>query len=164
MSDHELAPGRVVLGERNYEEATALLLAEAKRELKIFDPDLTRGGYQGARVFELLKAFLARDRLNRITIILHEERFLLGYCPRLIGLMQHYSHAMTVYLTDDSARVAQDAFILADSAAYLHRFHIDHARFRYVLNDVEAARPLHERFDQLLEATRTRLSADTVGL
>lgn len=162
--NHELVPNQVVLGERNYEEATALLLAEARRELKIFDPDLTRGGYQGLRAFELLNAFLARDSLNRLTIILHDGRFLAAHCPRLTDLMQRYSHAMTVYLTDEQAKVAQDAFVLADHAAYLHRFHVDHARFKYVLGDVVAAKPLHERFDQLLESTHSRLSAAAAGL
>ena len=162
--NHELAPDQLVLGERNYEEATALLLAEAGRELKIFDPDLTRGSYQGLRVFELLNAFLARHRLNRITIVLHDSQFVIAHCPRLMDLMQRYSHAITVYLTDESARVAQDAFVLADDANYLHRFHINHARFKYVLGDVVAARPLHERFDQLLQATHSRLSVAPMGL
>ena len=71
---------------------------------------------------------------------------------------------MTVYLTDEQAKVAQDAFVLADNTDYLHRFHIDHARFKYAQGNVLAARPLHERFDQLLEATHSRLSAATVGL
>lgn len=162
--NHVLAPNQVVLGERNYEEATALLLSEARRELKIFDPDLTRGGYQGLRVFELLNAFLARDNLNRLTIILHDGQFLMAHCPRLTDLMQRYSHAMTVYLTDAQAKMAQDAFVLADDAAYLHRFHVDHARFKYMPADVVAAKSLHERFGQLLEATDSRLSAAVVGL
>lgn len=162
--NHELIPNQVVLGERNYEDATALMLAQAKSELKIFDPDLSRGAYQSLRVHQLLNDFLARDRVNRLTIILHDGQFLTSHCPRLIELMKRYSHAMTVYLTDEHARVAQDAFVLADLTDYLHRFHIDHARFKYVQGDVLAARPLHERFDQLLEATHSRLSPVAVGL
>ncbi len=165
MTDnHELIPNQVVLGERNYEDATALLLAQAKRELKIFDPDLSRGAYQSLRVHELLNDFLARDQKNRLTIIVHDGRFLTSHCPRLVELMKRYSHSMTVYLTDEHARVAQDAFLLADNTDYLHRFHIDHARFKYSQGDALAARPLHERFDQLLQATHSRLSAVAVGL
>jgi hypothetical protein len=162
--NHELIPNQVVLGERNYEEATALLLVQAKRELKIFDPDLSRGAYQSLRVHEVLNDFLARDPMNRVTIIVHDGQFLTSHCPRLLELMKRYSHSMTVYLTDEQAKVAQDAFVLADNADYLHRFHIDHARFKYALGDVPATRPLHERFDQLLEATHSRLSAVAVGL
>ena len=163
-ANHELIPNQVVLGERNYEDATALLLAQAKRELKIFDPDLSRGAYQSLRVSELLNDFLARDQMNRLTIIVHDGQFLMSHCPRLIELMRRYSHSMTVYLTDEQARVALDAFVLADTTDYLHRFHIDHARFKYSQGDVIAARPLHERFDHLLEVTHSRLSAVAVGL
>ena len=163
-ANHELIPNQVVLGERNYEDATGLLLAQAKRELKIFDPDLSRGAYQSLRVSELLNDFLARDPMNRLTIIVHDGQFLTSHCPRLIELMKRYSHSMTVYLTDEHARVALDAFVLADTTDYLHRFHIDHARFKYSQGDVIAARPLHERFDQLLDATHSRLSAVAVGL
>jgi hypothetical protein len=161
---HELTPNQVVLGERNYEDATALVLAQARSGLKIFDPDLSRGAYQSLRVSELLNDFLARDPMNRLTMIVHDSRFLMSYCPRLVELMKRYSHSMTVYLTDEQAKAAQDAFVLSDNVGYLHRFHIDHARFKYVERDVLAARPLHERFDQLLEVTHSRLSAVAVGL
>lgn len=165
MSDNdELIPNQVVLGERNYEAATALILANAQRELKIFDPDLSRGGYQSLQVHDLLRNFLAKDRLNHLTIILHGSDFFSTRCPRLIELMKRYTHAMSVYLTDEQGQVAQDAFVLTDHGGYLHRFHIDHARFKYSQGDVVASRPLHERFDQLLEVTHSRLSIGAVGL
>lgn len=162
--NHELMPDQVVLGERNYEAATALLLAEAQHELKIFDPDLSRGGYQSLQVYDLLKSFMEKDRLNHVTIILHDSRFFSTQCPRLIDLMKRYTHAMTIYLTDERAQVAQDAFVLADRGDYLHRFHIDHARFKHSRDDEAAARPLHERFDQLLEVTHSKLGIAAVGL
>lgn len=162
--DAELKPNEIVLGERNYEAATALIIEHAQRELRIFDPDLSRGGYQSLQVNQLLGDFLAKDRLNRLVIILHDSRFLLSSCPRLVELMKRYSHAITVYLTDEHAKVAQDAFILADGGDYLHRFHVDHARFKFMLNDEIAAQPLHERFSQLLDETQSILSITTVGL
>lgn len=161
---YEMAPNKIVFGERNFEEATTLLLAGAKQELKIFDPDLSRGGYQSKKVYDLLHAFLVNGGLKGITIVLHDEKYLFSHCPRLITLMQRYSRVMNVYLTNEWAKVAQDAFVLVDDAAYLHRFHIDHPRFKYVLDDMSAAKPLHERFEQLLAATSLKLSADKVGL
>jgi hypothetical protein len=160
----ELQPNQVVLGERNYEAATALILGQARRELRIFDPDLGRGGYQSLKVHDVLKQFLSADRQNRLTIIMHDSRFLTSQCPRLVNLFRQYAHAMTIGLTEGRAQVAQDAFVLADDAHYLHRFHVDHARFKYRLDDKIAAKPLHERFGQLLEASPVRLSAVSLGL
>lgn len=163
-ANDELKPDTIVMGERNYEAATALIIERAQRELRIFDPDLSRGGYQSLLVNQLLEDFLAKDRLNRLTIILHDSQFFSAKCPRLIELMKRYSHAITIYLTDDHAKVAQDAFVLADFGDYLHRFHIDHARFKYVHDDEIAAKPLHERFEQLLDETQSTLSVTTLGL
>jgi hypothetical protein len=160
----ELKPNQLILGERNYEAATALIIARAERELKIFDPDLSRGAYQSLQMEELLRNFLAKDRLNRLIMVVHDTQFLSTRCPRLIELMKRYTHAMTVYITDERAQVAQDAFVLADSGDYLHRFHIDHARFKYCHDDELASKPLHERFEQLFEVTCSTLSVTTTGL
>jgi hypothetical protein len=160
----ELKPNEIILGERNYDAATGLMIESAKRELKIFDPDLSRGGYQSLEIHQSLEDFLAKDRLNRVTMILHDSQFFYTRCPRLIELMKRYTHAMTIYLTDERGHVAQDAFVLADGGDYLHRFHVDHARFKYVHGNEVAAKPLHQRFEQLLDVTSVRLSVSTTGL
>lgn len=160
----ELAPNVILLGERAFEAATSLVMAKAERELLIFDPDLSRGGYQTLRCYEILRDFLAKDRQSRLTIVLHEADFFSAHCPRLQDLFQTYTHAISIYVTDESARVAQDAFVLADGAHYLHRFHINQARFKYVLDDEVAIMPLQERFDQLLEATSSAVFATFTGL
>lgn len=160
----ELKPNQVILGERNYESATRLIIERAERELKIFDPDLSRGGYQSHELNQSLENFLAKDSLNRITIILHESQFLYTRCPRLIALMKRYTHALSIYLTDERGHVAQDAFVLADRGDYLHRFHVDHARFKFVHGDEAAAKPIHERFAQLLDVTSVMLSVSATGL
>lgn len=160
----ELAENCIVLGERNYETATLLVMGQAQRSLKIFEPDLRRGAYQSVALHEALRDFLQRDPLNKVTLILHDSQFLRVECPRLVELFRLYSHAVTIYLTDTRALVAQDAFVLADDEHYLHRFHVNQARFKYVLNDATAARYLHERFAELLEATASILSLTTLGL
>lgn len=163
LSD-ELKPNEIILGERNYESATRLMIECAGRELKIFDPDLSRGGYHSLEIHQSLESFLAKDRLNRVTMVLHDSQYFYARCSRLIELMKRYTHAMTIYLTDERGHAAQDAFVLADRGDYLHRFHIDHARFKYVHDDEVAAKPLHERFEQLLDVTSVTLSVSTTGL
>jgi hypothetical protein len=162
--DDALRPNEVLLGERNYETATRLMLERAERELRIFDPDLSRGGYQSLETYQSLASFLSRDRLNRLTIILHDGQFFFQRCPRLVELMRRFTHTVTIYLTDARGHVAQDAFVLADRSDYLHRFHVDHARFKYVNGDELAANPLYQRFEQLLAVTESRLSVSTTGL
>jgi hypothetical protein len=160
----ELKPNTILLGERAFENAVVLLIAMGERHIQIFDPDLSRGGYQGLHCYDALRDFLARDRQNRLTIVLHEVTFFSSHCPRLQHLFQAYSHAISVYVTDESARVAQDALVLVDGRHYLHRFHINQARFKYAMDDEAGIKPLQERFDQLLEATSSAIFSMSTGL
>ncbi len=56
MSETELAPNTIILGERNYEAALDLVIAQAENELLIFDQDFVRGNYASSKRFELLFA------------------------------------------------------------------------------------------------------------
>lgn len=71
---------------------------------------------------------------------------------------------MVVYQTNDHAKITKDCFILADDKAYISRFHIDQARCKYPLNDVERTASFAERFDELLLETTRTISAIKLGL
>lgn len=160
----ELIPNVILHGEQLFEKAIDLITSHAQRELLIFDANLARGGYGSVQRAELLQNFLARGHGNRLTILLHDTDHLAHRCPRLMQLLKIYSHAVTVHRTGEEAQVAQDSFVLADGLHYLHRFHVDHARFRYGLNDPVAVHPLQERFGQIMETSTQGLSATTLGL
>ena len=71
---------------------------------------------------------------------------------------------MVVYETNDTAKVAKDCFVIADKQHYVRRFHIDQARFKYALNEVEECANLGMRFDELLDETTEAVSATKLGL
>ena len=62
-----LQPNTILLGERSYEAATLMLIERAEKELLIFDPNLSRGDYQGSAVTEALRQFLAKSKLSSIS-------------------------------------------------------------------------------------------------
>ena len=164
MSETELAPNTIILGERNYEAALDLVIAQAENELLIFDQDFVRGDYAGSRRFELLFAFLSKDNVSKLTIILQNTEYFIQHCPRLFELLKNYGHKMVVYETNDNAKVAKDCFVIADKRHFVRRFHIDQARFKYALNDVEECANLSMRFDELLDETTDAVSATKLGL
>jgi hypothetical protein len=161
---NELTPNVILHGEQLFSAAIDTIIQRAEREILIFDTDLGRGGYSSITRAELLGNFLAKGRNNRLVILLHDTDFLTHRCPRLMQLMRLFGHSLTVHKAGDEARPAQDSCVLADGAHYLHRFHIDHARFRYCLDDETAVQPLRERFDQILETSTHTISATTLGL
>jgi hypothetical protein len=164
MSEAELKPNEIILGERNYEAALDLVIASAQDELLIFDQDFAHGDFASLQRFELLQDFLSKNSLSKLTIILQNTEYFVLHCPRLFDLLKHYGHKMVVFETNDNAKIAKDCFIIADKKHYLRRFHIDQARFKYALDDVEECTNLNMRFDELMDETTEAVSSTKLGL
>ncbi len=164
MSETELIPDSIILGERNYEAALDLVIAEAASELLIFDQDFLKGDYASQNRFELLYHFLSSNPLSKLTIILQDAQHFINHCPKLFELLRLFGHKMTVYETNDAAKVAKDCFVIADKRHYLRRFHIDQARFKFAFDDEEMVANLLMRFDELLAETANTVSVTKLGL
>lgn len=160
----ELVENQIITGERNYEQALHKLIASATRELLIFDADFSKGAYASRERYELLRDFLTGSPTRRLVIVLHDTGYFTSHCPRIHELLAVYGHAMAVYQTGEQAKVAKDCFVIADQQHYLRRFHIDHARFKYALDDEDAANMLNSRFNQLLEASSKSVAVTRLGL
>lgn len=164
MSETELKPDSIILGERNYKAALDVVIAQATDELLIFDQDFVHGDYASAARFELLFDFLSKNDLSKLTIILQSTEHFVNNCPRLFELLRLYGHKMTVYEINDAAKVAKDCFVVADKRHYLRRFHIDQARFKYAFDDEETCASLNTRFEELLQETTEAISVTKLGL
>jgi hypothetical protein len=151
-------------GPLEYEQAINTIIQQASHQLRIFDYDLRNEGYNSPQRFELLQNFLLASRTNRMTIVLHDTRYLTSECPRMMNLIRQFSHAISIYQTTAEARVATDPFIIADDAHFLHRFHYDHPRAALSLHDKEAALDLVRRFNEILELSEPAAPATTLGL
>lgn len=161
---NELKPDMIVLGERNYEAALDLVMTKAKDELLIFDQDFVRGDYASQQRFELLFAFLSNNSLSKLTIILQSSTHFVQNCPRLFELLKLFGHKMTVFETNDNAKIAKDCFVVADKRHYLRRFHIDQARFKFAFDDEIESANLLMRFGELLDETTDAVSSTKLGL
>ncbi len=155
---------QILIGEGLYAEAINIVLANAMHELLIFDQDLSHGDFASLRKYQLLQQFLSKSVTSHLTIVLQSTTFFNEKCPRLFSLLTIYGHKMTVYETNDSVKHAKDCFILADGKHYIKRIHIDHARFKYALNDAETVNALDSRFKELLEATQDVVTVTRLGL
>lgn len=160
----QLKPDVILHGEQLFEAAMDAIISQAEHELLIFDADLQTARYGSRARIELMRSFLAKSRSNRLILLLHHAEPLAMHCPRLMELVKLHSHTVFIHKTGEEAHIAQDSFALADGLHYLHRFHVDHARFRYSLDNPAATHQLRERFDQIMETSTHSLSATTLGL
>ena len=163
-------PGTPVPGETRLEtlaaqwDAVATLIDLANERLLVFDRDLSEGGWNGARRAERIAAFLRRSRNARLSIIVHEPRYVEASCPRLTDLLRVYGHAMQVWRTGAEARAATDALVIADDRHYLHRYHIDQPRATLAIDMPAAAKPLVSRFEEIWATGGPALGGGVLGL
>lgn len=148
----------------DYTQALDNLIGLAQRRLRIFDHNLEDGGYTTLQRYELLRSFLLVSRSNRLEIVLHDSDYLSRFCPRILNLLQQFSHAVSIMETTSQAKNVFDPFVIADEACHLHRFHYDAPRALLALNDVESSHALIKRFDEIKAASIPSITATTLGL
>ena len=164
LAPKTILPNTVLMGERDYAQALDIVMAQATSELCIFDQNFEKGDYASIKRYELLQAFLQKGEQVKLTIILQNTHFFSANCPRLLDLLRVYGHKMVVYETNDFAKIAKDCFVIADKQHYCRRFHIDQARFKYALSDIDTCASLLLRFDELLAETTEAISVNKLGL
>lgn len=134
--------------EAGYRAAIDLTLAAARRELRIFDQDLSDMGLDTPPRIAALTTFLGAGR-GRLSVILHDTAYLEQRMPRFINLLRLYGHALEVRRTAEHLRQVADCWVLADQATGAIRFHADHPRGKLVLATPAEVLPWWQRFDEL---------------
>jgi len=158
-------PERILLQARtDYLEGFNRLLGLARRELRIFDPDLSELEMNSTSRVETLTRFLRGSRTHRIYIALHDVGHVTKHCPRLIALLGSYTSAILIFQTHGDAAKVQDCFALADGDHLVRRPVRTQPRGVLVLNDPKECQPMRERFDEIWESSLPTVSVNTTGL
>lgn len=147
-----------------YRAAIDRLVLAARRQICIFDRDLAGAGFNDPDRSEALRRFLLMGRDNRLRIVLHDTAALPRREPRLMNLLRQFSHAISIHETEREARSLYDGIMVADAVHYVHRFHFDHPRGTWGLDQPERAQALSRRFEEIWQASRPALAATTLGL
>ena len=167
MSDPsaEAAPERILLQTRSdYVEGFTRLLILARRELRLFDWDLSELEMNSTGRIETLTRFLRGNQTRRIYVALHDVEHVTKRCPRLIALMGSYTSAVLIFQTQGEAAKVQDCFVLADGDHLVRRPVTTHPRGVLVINDPKECQPMRERFDEIWESSLPTVSVNTTGL
>ena len=161
----DAVPQRILLETRkDYLEGFNTLLGLARRELRIFDPDLSELEINSTNRVETLARFLRESRTHRIYIALHDVEHVIKRCPRLITLLGSFTAGMFIHRTEGDAAKVQDCFVLADGEHLVRRPVTTQPRGVLVLNDPKECQPMRERFDEIWESSIPAVSPATTGL
>jgi hypothetical protein len=145
-------------------EAIDLLVGLAKRQVRVFDFDLSQTGWNDVGRIERIAAFLREVRGRRLDIIVHDTRYIESACPRLLRLLQGYGHAMSILRVGDEARVATDPLVIVDTTHYLHRFHFEQPRASLGIAQPDHAQLLAKRFEEIWATGEPGVSPSVLGL
>jgi hypothetical protein len=147
-----------------FQAALERLLAQAGRELRIFDPDAAALELNHAARVAALERFLQASRTRRLYMVLHDPGHLQRHCPRMMGLLARYGHAIQVNRTLEEIGELQDAFLVLDSAHYLRRPVAAAFRGALGLFDETEALAMRGRFGEIWGASYPAVSGTTLGL
>jgi hypothetical protein len=140
------------------------VIALAQCSIKVFDVDLSWGGWNAASRCEALSGYLRRSPGARLDIIVHDTRWIEATAARLAVLLARHAGAMTVYRTGPVARGAMDPFVIVDDLHFVHRPHIDWPRGTLSIGSPERANPLVERFDEIWASGEPGVAGTVLGL
>lgn len=158
-------PERILLAAKNdYLQGFERLLGLARRELRIFDPDLSELDMNSTARIEMLTRFLRGSRTHRIYVALHDVEHVVKRCPRLITLLGSYTAGILILQTQGEAAKVQDCFVLADDDHLVRRPVTTQPRGVLVINDPKECQPMRERFEEIWESSAPAVSANTTGL
>jgi hypothetical protein len=151
-------------GAGEFQQAVDRLLAQPGRELRIFDPDLAALRANSPGRVAQLEQFLRGSRTRRIQIAVHRTEHIARRCPRMMGLLKLFNHAIQINQTHEEIRSLQDAFIVLDANHYLRRPVAEHFRGALGLHDETEALGMRSRFSEIWAASYPGVSSTTVGL
>jgi hypothetical protein len=159
------APERTLLQTRgDYQLGFGRVLGLVRRELRIFDPDLSELEMNSAQRVETLSQFLRGGANRRVFIALHDVDYVSRRCPRFIALLGLYASSIFIYRTTGDAAKVQDCFVLADGDHLVRRPVTARPRGVLVIADPRECQPMRERFDEIWESSEPAVSASTTGL
>ena len=154
----------LITSRKEYLDAIETLLGAVKRELRIFDPDLSELDFNSQHRIDPLRRLLSAGRTHRVYIALHDVEHVTTRCPRLLQLLATFSSGLIIYKTEGEAAKAQDRFVLADEEHLVRRPAAAQARGVIILNDPNETHAMRERFDQIWESSNLGVAATQSGL
>jgi len=158
-------PQRTLITTRKeYLDAVDLMFARVRRELRIFDPDLSELSFNAQSRIDALRRFLSAGRMHRLHIALQDVEHVSTRCPRLIDLLRIFPSGLLIYRAEGEAARVQDRFVLADEAHFVRRPVAAQGRGVVVLDDPHEAHGMRLRFDEIWESSLPGVSATTSGL
>ncbi len=140
------------------------LLSSAQRQIRIYDWDLSDGGYEASTRIELLNEFCKQGMGREVKILLADDSYLKRDAGQMMRLLSVWGHVLHVRVRPAEPPPAHDCFVLVDEKGVLKRFDKGQAKGVMRLDSRGDVVDLGLRFDAEWDRAERRVSAHTLGL
>lgn len=152
-------------GFSEYVAAIDTVIARAERHIRIYDHNLENMGFNTPQCHDRLHRFLLANPENRLRIVVRDNEYLTKRCPRMLMLLQRFSHNMAIQqIFPDTAGNATSPFVVADNSNYARRYHFDSPRGVLSENDPHDGRLLVSLFEEIWAASAPTITPSISGL
>lgn len=140
-------------------------LQAAAREVVLYEHDFSAIGLESAGGAAAIEAFCQRStQEGALRILLRTPRHIEAHAPRLLRLLQHYGHRITVRVLRKGATSAEQPFLLDDAGGYVMRFHHDAFRGKTSDSERETWARLKSGFEDAWSGAQPGPSGASLGL
>lgn len=150
--------------ETAFQAAVDRLLAQSGRELRVFDPDLAALRLNAPERIAGIERFLQASGTRRLYLATHDTDHLTKYCPRMMGLLKRFSHAIQIQCTHQEICALRDSFLVLDALHFVRRPEAAFWRGVICLDDRNEAYAMRARFLDIWAASYPAVPPTTLGL
>jgi len=147
-----------------FRAAFDILLAGTKRQLRLYDHDLSLLDIDDASRLTALRALCVAAGGRRIELLLDDIHRVARDHPRLLPLLRDFGHVLEIRQADPDAPRPDQAFVLADRHGVLLRADKSAAHGAFHEDDPARATELNHRFEAMWQRAPAVVSATTLGL
>lgn len=148
----------------DYVSALNTLLSQANRLVRIYDWDLSDGGYETPERIQLLTNFCKAALDRQVRILLADDSYLKRDAGQMMNLVKTWGHVVQIKVRDSEPPPATDCFVLVDERGALKRFDRGNARGVMYQDSRGDVVDLGLRFDAEWDRAPRRVSGHTLGL
>lgn len=148
----------------DYVNALNTLLPTATHLIRIYDWDLSDGGYETPARIEMLGDFCKLGGVRSVKILLADDTYLKRRGGQMMRLLSTWGHVLQIRVRDSDPPPAHDSFVLVDQKGLLKRYDKDNAKGLMNPDARGEVAELGIRFDAEWGRAAGRVSARAIGL
>jgi hypothetical protein len=134
-----------------HRELAPLLVQQAHRTVNLYTRDLDPAVYDTSEFHDAISEFARRNRHTTVRILVQDPTRAVKEGHRLLRLAQHLSSKIQLRVPGEDYKGHNEAFLVVDDVAYIHRPATDLYSAEANFNDAPEARRLVKYFDEVWE-------------